>query len=120
VAEVPTVCNTQGGVKMTPLTPLKTAALTPLKTGASVPLSVVRWIVEKRPLLILGLPGVLSLITGVVFGVWFLRVYALERQIATNVALAFMAFTLVGLFSLFAGIMLYAISDLVKRTNHRY
>jgi hypothetical protein len=77
-------------------------------------------VVEERPLLFLGVPGVFSLLVGVLFGVWMLQIYALERQIMTNVALASIAFILVGLFCVFTAITLYAISRLVQKTNNRH
>jgi amino acid transporter len=75
--------------------------------------------VEERPLLFLGVPGVFSLLVGVLFGVWMLQIYAIERQIATNIALASIAFILIGLFAVFTAITLYAISRLMQKTNRR-
>jgi hypothetical protein len=66
------------------------------------------------------MPGVLSLLVGAFFGVWMLQMYALEHQIVTNVALACIAFILIGLFSVFTAITLYAISRLVQKSNNRH
>jgi len=110
VVEVPTECNYHG---------LKTSTSDPLKHGASVIMSIVRWVVEERPLLFLGVPGVVSLLVGVLFGVWMLQIYAVERQIATNIALASIAFILIGLFAVFTAIMLYSISRLAQKLNKR-
>jgi hypothetical protein len=60
------------------------------------------------------------LFAGVVFGVWMLQLYALERQIVTNLALASLAFILIGLFSCFTAITLYAISRLAQKTNNKH
>jgi hypothetical protein len=40
-----------------------------------------------------------------------------EHQIMTNIALASVAFILIGLFAVFKAITLYAISRLVQKTN---
>ena len=45
------------------------------------------------------------------------QIYAVKRQIMTNVALASIAFILIGLFAAFTAITLYAISRLVQKTN---
>lgn len=49
-----------------------------------------------------------------------LQIYAVKRQIATNVALASIAFILVGLFFVFTAVTLYAISRVVQKTNNRH
>jgi len=76
-------------------------------------------VVEERPLLFLGVPGVFSLLVGVLFGVWMLQIYALVRHIVTNIALASMAFILIGFFCVSTAITLYAISRLARKTNTR-
>jgi glycosyltransferase involved in cell wall biosynthesis len=112
VVEVPTGCNYQGLEK--------TSTQQPLAHGASVVMSLVRLIVEERPLVLLGAPGFIFLFAGVLFGVWMLQLYALERQIVTNLALASLAFILIGLFSCFTAITLYAISRLAQKTNNKH
>jgi glycosyltransferase involved in cell wall biosynthesis len=112
VVEVPTNCNYHGVEK--------TSTRNPLRHGASVVMSIVRLVVEDRPLMFLGVPGVLFLLVGAFFGAWMLQIYALEHQIATNVALASIAFILIGLFCAFTAITLYAISRLVQKTNNRH
>jgi len=107
VAEVPAGCDYHG---------LETSTRGPLRHGMSVIMSIVRVVVEEKPLLFLGVPGLISLIVGMGFGVWMLQLYALERRIVTNVALASMAFILIGLFALFTAITLYAISRLAQKT----
>jgi glycosyltransferase involved in cell wall biosynthesis len=78
--------------------------------GASVLMSIIRLVVEERPLLMLGLPGMIFLFGGTGFGIWMLKIFAEEQQIVTNIALASMAFILIGMFTLFTAITLYAIS----------
>jgi len=112
IVEVPATCNYGRDVK--------NSTHNPIRHGASVVMSIVRLVVEERPLLFLGVPGVFSLLVGVLFGVWMLQIYALERQIMTNVALASIAFILVGLFCVFTAITLYAISRLMQKTNNKH
>jgi len=106
VAEVPAGCNYHG---------LEPSTRSPLRHGISVIMSIVRLVVEDKPLLFLGLPGLISLLVGMGFGVWMLQIYALERRIVTNIALASMAFILIGLFAGFTAITLYAISRMTQK-----
>jgi glycosyltransferase involved in cell wall biosynthesis len=112
IVEVPTGC-TYSGLE-------RTSTQGALRHGTSVIMSLVRLVVEESPLMSLGVPGVASLLIGVIFGVWMLQIYALEHQIATNIALASIAFILIGLFAVFTAITLYAISRLAQKTNNRH
>jgi glycosyltransferase involved in cell wall biosynthesis len=112
IVEVPTNCNYHGVEK--------SSTHSPLRHGTSVIMSIVRLVVEDRPLVFLGVPGVLSLLVGAFFGVWMLQIYAVEHNIPTNVALASIAFILIGLFCAFTAITLYAISRLLQKTNGKH
>ncbi len=109
IVEVPVVCNYEGVEKP--------STHNPLKHGASVVGSLLRLIAEERPLILLGLPGIMSLSIGALFGVWMLQIYAIEHRIVTNIALASIAFTMIGLFSIFTSITLYGISRVTKKVN---
>ncbi|MBE0513038.1 glycosyltransferase family 2 protein [Candidatus Bathyarchaeota archaeon] len=108
VVEVPAGCNYRE---------VEASTYGPLRHGLNVVMSIVRLVVEERPLVFLGIPGVVSLLVGVLFGVWMLQIYAIERRIVTNIALASMAFILIGFFALSTAITLYAISRLAQKTN---
>lgn len=88
-----------------------------VRHGASVLMTLLKLVVEDRPLVYLGLPGILSLVLGIFFGAWMLRSYAMEQRIITNQALAAMAFVLIGFFFLSTAITLYAIKRVTKRAN---
>lgn len=109
ICEVPCSCSYGNGVK--------TSTHNPVKHGVDVVASIVRLVVEEKPLTTLGIPGILSLIVGAVFGVWMLELYAVQHQIATNVALASIGFLMVGFFCLSTAITLYAISRQAKKAN---
>jgi drug/metabolite transporter (DMT)-like permease len=82
-----------------------------------VVMSLIRLIVEERPLLMLGIPSLLCLSAGIGFGMWMLQVYALQHQIVTNIALASIAFILIGFFMLSTAITLYAITRINKKNQ---
>jgi len=96
----------------------KTSKSNPLSHGTSVIMSIIRLVVEERPLVFLGMPGMVSLFIGSLFGVFMMQIYASEGRIATNVALASISFILIGLFALFTSITLYAIIRLMQKSKH--
>src|SRR3989337_688223 len=110
IYEVPSTCKYGNG-------DVATSTENPLTHGIGVVMSIVRLIVEEKPLTILGVPGLLCLFAGVAFGVWMLQVYATQRLIETNIALASIAFVLVSFFMLSTAITLYAISRLSTKMN---
>jgi len=110
VAEVPVKCEYKG-LK-------KTSTQNAVGHGASVLMSIIRLVVEEHPLLFLGLPGLLSLFAGIAFGMWMLQNYVVTRQITTNIALAAIAFVLIGMFSIFTAITLYAISRQAQKNGN--
>jgi glycosyltransferase involved in cell wall biosynthesis len=108
IVEVPSTCkyNTVGS---------DTSSEHPVTHAMGVVFSLIRLIVEERPLLYLGVPSLFCLLAGVGFGVWLLQVYAVEQVIETNIALASLAFILIGFFMLSTAITLYAITRISEK-----
>lgn len=106
IAEVPVQVNYHG---------LETSTHNPVKHGISVLATILRLVVEERPLFYLGIPGAVLLMMGIGFGMWTLHLFTVEKRIVTNVALASLSFTLIGLFAMFTAITLYAIVRLTQR-----
>lgn len=96
---------------------LETSTHNPLKHGLGVVSTIIKLVVEERPLYYLGVPGALLLTLGLAFGLWTLQLYYITEphRIATNVALVSVAFTLLGMFFIFTSITLYAILRAVRR-----
>jgi glycosyltransferase involved in cell wall biosynthesis len=110
VVEVPVQVRYEG---------LETSTYNPLRHGLSVLFAIIRLMVEEKPLLFLGLPGAVFLAFGMSFGFWMLQIFAARGYIETNVALASIAFILIGLFMIFTAITLYAISRLASKIAKR-
>lgn len=106
VTEVPVKVHYRG---------LETSTHNPLRHGLSVVSTIIRLVVEERPLVYLGLPGVALLAIGVAFGIWTLQLFAAHKYIVTNIALASVAFSMTGIFSIFTAITLYAILRATKK-----
>jgi len=106
VAEVPVEVRYRG---------LETSTYNPFKHGLDVISTLIRLVVEERPLIYLGIPGAALLFVGILFGLWTLQIYATYRYFVTNIALVSLSFTLVGIFSTFTAITLYAILRATKK-----
>jgi len=98
---------------------LETSTRNPLRHGLGVISTIIKLVVEERPLIYLGIPGTLFLAIGVFFGLWMLQIYATAGHVVTNIALTSLAFGLVGVFAIFTSITLYAILRLTQKTTEK-
>jgi glycosyltransferase involved in cell wall biosynthesis len=96
----------------------QTSTRHPIGHGASVIMSIIQLVVEEKPLTLLGIPGLFFLFAGLGFGAWMLQLYIEQQQIVTNVALASIAFILIGMFTLFTAITLYGITRQAKKQQN--
>jgi glycosyltransferase involved in cell wall biosynthesis len=113
VCEAPISCKYLNNGKV------KTSSKNPIVHGLGLLMSIIKLVVEDRPLPFLGIPGILSLILGTVFGVWMMQLYAASGEITTNIALASIAFILIGFFLVSTAITLYAITRLSTKVNNK-
>jgi glycosyltransferase involved in cell wall biosynthesis len=108
IVEVPSTCRYNTGTG-------GTSSKNPVPHAMGVVFSLIRLIVEDRPLLLLGVPSLVCLLFGLGFGLWMLQIYAIEHFIATNIALASFGFILIGFFMLSTAITLYAIARISEK-----
>jgi glycosyltransferase involved in cell wall biosynthesis len=108
VAEVPVEVHYHG---------LETSTHNPFRHGMSVFFTIIKLIVEERPLFYLGIPGSILFSAGMLFGIWTMLVYIWEGQthLPLGFALLSVAFLLIGAFVLFTAITLYAILRLTQK-----
>jgi hypothetical protein len=111
VCEVPISCKYSNSVGV------KTSSENAVTHGLGLIMSIIKLVVEERPLPFLGIPGIISLTSGVFFGIWMLTVYAETHVIETNVALASIAFILIGFFLISTAITLYAITRIGHKAD---
>jgi glycosyltransferase involved in cell wall biosynthesis len=111
VCEVPISCKYSNSVGV------KTSKENAVTHGLGLVMSIIKLVVEDRPLPFLGIPGIVSLAAGVFFGVWMMTLYAQSHEITTNIALASIAFILIGFFLISTSITLYAITRLTNKMN---
>lgn len=112
VCEVPISCKYENdGVK--------TSTKNSLSHGLGLFMAIIKFIVEDRPQMVLGIPGSVFLLVGAFFGAWTLNIYTVQHMIVTNIALATIGFTFLGFFMITAAMMLYSMTRLSKRLNAR-
>lgn len=109
IIEIPVTC------KYASSTGTKTSTKNPLTHGIGIVMSIVKLVVEGRPLTYLGIPGLFCLIIGTFFGFWLLDIYTKAGNIVTNIALASIGFLLIGFFLLTTAITLYAIARISNK-----
>jgi glycosyltransferase involved in cell wall biosynthesis len=108
MCEVPSSCKYHNG-------DVATSTKHPLTHGIGVIMSILRFIFEEKPLAMLGIPGLLCLFVGTGFGIWLLQIYAIEHHIVTNIALAAIAFVLIGFFLLSTAMTLYSMTRIAQK-----
>ena len=69
ICEVPISCKYDDSVGV------ETSTENPVTHGVGLIMSIVKLVVEDKPLMFLGLPGITSLVMGVLFGVWMMNLY---------------------------------------------
>lgn len=85
--------------------------------GFSV-LSYVIWLVaEKRPLLFIGVPGFLSVLLGLVFGILTLQHYNQTHVFVIPYAIMVSIFIMIGALAMFMGLVLNVLPSIIKRSR---
>ncbi|MDT8782461.1 MAG: glycosyltransferase family 2 protein [Candidatus Bathyarchaeota archaeon] len=111
IIEIPVTC------KYASSTGTKTSTKNPLSHGVGLVMSLVKLVVEDRPLPSLGIPGIICLSIGLFFSLWMLEVYTKAGYIITNLAIGSVGFLLIGFFLLSTAITLYAISRIRNKVK---
>ncbi len=113
ICEVPISCKYADSVGV------ETSTENPVTHGVGLIMSIVKLVVEDKPLMLLGLPGIASLIMGALLGVWLMNLYVDLGRIVTNVALASIGFLILGCFMLSTAITLYGLKRLSQRIEKK-
>ena len=89
------------------------AKRSPIMQGFNVFNGVLKLVGQTRPLLFMGVPGLVVLLAGLLMGLLVVSIYAHVHQLAVGYALISLLCTLMGGISLFSGIMLHSIRALL-------
>lgn len=106
IKEVPIKCN-YGNVEK----PTKN----PVVHGVGVLSALVKLIAEERPLIFMGIPGLVLTIAGLFFGLKLLQLYNLSGYFSIPFTLLAGFFIILGVFSIFMGLVLNVVSRLLKQ-----
>jgi len=87
----------------------------PFTHALSVLGTIVTLVGERHPMTFLGLPGLVLLCVGLYGWIWVINRYAEVQTLPTGTALVSTILLLIGIFAVFAGLILFTISGLVKR-----
>jgi glycosyltransferase involved in cell wall biosynthesis len=74
---------------------------------------ILRLVGQHRPLLFLCVPGLVVFLVGLLFGLSVIEIYRASRDLATGYALITILFSVVGLLTLYTGIMLHSVRGLL-------
>ena len=89
----------------------------PLRHGITVLNSIINQFQKKHPLLYFGVPGFISLLSGLAFSFWTIYGYKIGDGFWIGKALLAMTFILLGSFGIFTGLILNSISLYVSKNN---
>ncbi len=92
----------------------ETSTHNPLSHGISVMLSTMKFISIEHPLKFYGIPGFIFLLTGFIFIIWTIQIYAENGSVITNIALVGIASTIVATLFLMTSIILYSLVNVVR------
>jgi hypothetical protein len=84
-----------------------------LAHGVSVLNGILRMIGQHRPLLFFGVPGAFVLLIGLLWGAWVVDIYSRTSTLAVGYALISVMLSIIGMFSLFTGIILHSVRALL-------
>lgn len=87
------------------------STMNPVSHGFVVLNPIIGLISQERPLLFFGVPGAMLLIIAAVFCLMVLDVFNATKVVAVGYSLIFMLCTILGIFSIFTGLMLWSIQN---------
>ncbi len=106
IQEVPITCNYGNG---------KTSTKNPVSHGFGVLGSIIQLIAEKRPLVFMGIPGLVLIMIGFFFGLKLLQLYNQSGYFSMPFTMLAGFFIILGAFGVFMGLVLNVISRLVEK-----
>lgn len=93
----------------------KTSKRNPMRHGSELIGIALRLIVEERPLLLLGLPGVLLVIIGLTSGVYLLLYFNVTRYFSIPVALIALGALFTGVLFFVTALILYSLARIMRK-----
>ena len=108
IVEVPIFCRYKG---------IKSSTHHPLRHGFNVVASILNFIAIKHPLLILGVPGILSLGFGLTLLWYVIQRYYKVRKLAIGTMILSTTAILAGIFAILVALLLYVMTKKNDKSN---
>ena len=86
------------------------STLNPIEHGLSVLMRIIAMIAERKPLFFFGIGGLIVMIAGIIVGFRVVRILSVTGQIAFGSALISTILLIIGIFSIFTGVILFVIA----------
>ena len=93
----------------------KTSKKHPVKHGGELISTIIKLIVEERPLLTLGLPGGILTAIGIILATYLILIFNTTRYFSIPIALITLGTIFIGLILVIASLILYALNRIFKR-----
>ena len=106
IQEVPITCSYGNG---------KTSTKNPISHGFGVLGSIIRLIAEERPLVFMGIPGLVMIFIGFFFGLKLLQLYNDSGYFSIPFTMLTGFFVVIGTLGVFMGLVLNVVSRLIKK-----
>ena len=95
-----------------------TSTHNPISHGSSVIMSTLKYVAIERPLTFYGIPGIVFLAMGLVFGLWAVQVFSEQGKIITNIALVGLGGVILGTILMITATILHSIVSVVKEKSN--
>ncbi|MBC7090505.1 MAG: glycosyltransferase family 2 protein [Nitrososphaeria archaeon] len=92
----------------------------PIRHGTELITIALRLIVEEKPLVFLGVPGILLIVIGLVSGVYLLLYFNMTRYFSIPIALITLGTLFTGILLVVTALILYSLTRLVKKYVSNY
>lgn len=96
---------------------VNTSKVNPAAHGMKVLTSVLKLIVEKRPLCFIGVPGFILTLFGLLLGIYTLQYYNQTQIFILSYAILICIFLIIGTLSMLIGIVLNVLSNVIRRLS---
>ena len=94
-----------------------TSTHNPISHGSSVIFSTIKYVAIERPLTFYGIPGVIFLVVGIIFGTWAIQIFSEQGKIITNIALVGIGGVILGTVLMITATILHSIVSVVRESK---
>ena len=91
-----------------------TSTHNPVSHGTSVIFSTLKYVAIERPLTFYGIPGFIFLCIGIIFSIWALQIYSLQKELVTNIIIIAGGGIILGTVFMITATILHSIISVVR------